>query len=88
MTSSGKRVLGLAFTVVMQILILQPTVAQQQSSDSTATVPRATASARIEMRADTEGIDFAPFLQSVHAVSRSRPHAIGFCEQPKSPIEW
>jgi TonB family protein len=67
MTSSGKRVVGLVLIVALQILILQPILAQQASgSMAAAQRTRATTSASIELLTDPEGLDFKPFLQSVY----------------------
>ena len=63
---AGKYFVALGFVTALQILPSQPSLASLQSSDSARTLPKATATAAIEMLTDAQGVDFGPFLQCVY----------------------
>jgi TonB family protein len=63
---TGKRLVALALMTAPPVLPPEPSLAYLQLSDSARNAQRATAAAAIEMRTDTEGVDFGPFMQSVY----------------------
>jgi TonB family protein len=63
---TGMHIVALALMTATQILPPEPSLPYLQSSDSARNTQRVTAAAAIELRTDTEGVDFGPFMQSVH----------------------
>jgi len=63
---TGKHLVALALMTALEILPPEPSLAYLQSSDSARNTQRPTTAAAIELRTDTEGVDFGPFKQSVY----------------------